>query len=184
MSTVPPLSGPPLYRYIPGVGKVGACISGPTGPPGVTLTSTYISAYSTVDQTLSASPTGISHQGVFGSNGITLTPPSTQFNIATTGTYKVLYSMQYLGTSGNGTIAVFFKKNGNNIADSSTYTKYNNNDEGLITAEFIFDLTAGDTLEVFGATTGGGTASIDYIAAVGSTIPAAPGIVTNIYRIA
>ena len=34
MSVVPPLSGPPLYRYIPGVGKVASSISGPTGPQG------------------------------------------------------------------------------------------------------------------------------------------------------
>jgi hypothetical protein len=34
MSTIPPLSGPPLYRYIPGVGKVSAAVDGPTGPTG------------------------------------------------------------------------------------------------------------------------------------------------------
>lgn len=34
MSVVPSLSGPPLYRYIPGVGKVGATINGPAGPTG------------------------------------------------------------------------------------------------------------------------------------------------------
>lgn len=35
MSVVPPLSGPPLYRYIPGVGKVTAAVNGPTGPQGI-----------------------------------------------------------------------------------------------------------------------------------------------------
>ena len=34
MSVVPPFSGPPLYRYIPGVGKVGTTQNGPTGPTG------------------------------------------------------------------------------------------------------------------------------------------------------
>ena len=34
MSVVPPLSGPPLYRYIPGVGKVGTTQAGPQGPTG------------------------------------------------------------------------------------------------------------------------------------------------------
>jgi hypothetical protein len=34
MSVVPPLSGPPLYRYIPGVGRVGTTQNGPTGPTG------------------------------------------------------------------------------------------------------------------------------------------------------
>lgn len=36
MSTVPPLSGPPLYRYIPGVGRVSAAVDGPTGQRGPT----------------------------------------------------------------------------------------------------------------------------------------------------
>lgn len=36
MSVVPPLSGPPLYRYIPGVGKVGTTQNGPPGPTGPT----------------------------------------------------------------------------------------------------------------------------------------------------
>lgn len=36
MSVVPPLSGPPLYRYIPGVGKVGTTQDGRTGPTGPT----------------------------------------------------------------------------------------------------------------------------------------------------
>jgi hypothetical protein len=38
MSTVPPLTGPPLYRYVPGVGKVASSvpgIQGNTGPTGV-----------------------------------------------------------------------------------------------------------------------------------------------------
>ena len=34
MSVVPPLTGPPLYRYIPGVGKVGTTQNGSTGPTG------------------------------------------------------------------------------------------------------------------------------------------------------
>jgi hypothetical protein len=34
MSVVPPLSGPPLYRYVPGVGKVATTQNGPTGPTG------------------------------------------------------------------------------------------------------------------------------------------------------
>lgn len=36
MSTIPYLSGPPLYRYIPGVGKVSAAVDGPPGPQGPT----------------------------------------------------------------------------------------------------------------------------------------------------
>ena len=34
MSVVPPLTGPPLYRYVPGVGRVGTTQNGPVGPTG------------------------------------------------------------------------------------------------------------------------------------------------------
>lgn len=34
MTTVPPLSGPPLYRYIPGIGKVATSVPGERGPAG------------------------------------------------------------------------------------------------------------------------------------------------------
>jgi hypothetical protein len=35
MSVVPPLLGPPLYRYIPGIGRLATTQSGLQGPPGV-----------------------------------------------------------------------------------------------------------------------------------------------------
>jgi hypothetical protein len=38
------MSGPPLYRYIPGVGRVSAGILGPTGPQGVSGTATNTGA--------------------------------------------------------------------------------------------------------------------------------------------
>lgn len=52
MSVVPPLSGPPLYRYIPGVGKVGTTQNGPTGPTGPT------GASGTAANTGATGPTG------------------------------------------------------------------------------------------------------------------------------
>lgn len=44
MSAIPPLSGPPLYRYIPGIGKVSAAVNGPTGPTGPQGTATNTGA--------------------------------------------------------------------------------------------------------------------------------------------
>ena len=54
MATVPLLTGPPLYRYIPGVGKVSAAVNGPTGPAGpqgIPGTATLNSANQTVRAT-------------------------------------------------------------------------------------------------------------------------------------
>jgi hypothetical protein len=61
MSVVPPLSGPPLYRYIPGVGKVGTTQNGPTGPQGpqgIPGTSTTTGATGATGPTGPTGPTG------------------------------------------------------------------------------------------------------------------------------
>lgn len=69
MSVVPPLSGPPLYRYIPGVGKVGTTqngATGPTGPQGIPGSNTNTGATGTTGPT---GPTG--NTGPTGTTGPT-----------------------------------------------------------------------------------------------------------------
>jgi hypothetical protein len=83
MSTVPPLTGPPLYRYIPGVGKVGTTQNGPTGPTGPPGTASATGATGNTGpagiQSFSG-PTGsvlfFNGSSVTGSTGITFTPSS------------------------------------------------------------------------------------------------------------
>lgn len=58
MSTIPPLSGPPLYRYIPGVGKVSAAVNGPTGPTGPTGASGTAANTGATGATGATGPTG------------------------------------------------------------------------------------------------------------------------------
>jgi hypothetical protein len=61
MSVVPPLSGPPLYRYLPGVGKVASSvpgIQGPTGPQGLPGTSSGTGATGPTGWTGNTGPTG------------------------------------------------------------------------------------------------------------------------------
>lgn len=60
MSVVPPLSGPPLYRYIPGVGKVAVSQNGATGPTGPSVTVSIPSTFATTNSpsTLATGPTG------------------------------------------------------------------------------------------------------------------------------
>ena len=58
---MPPLSGPPLYRYIPGVGKVGTTQNGPagpTGPQGIPGTNTNTGATGPTGFTGNTGPTG------------------------------------------------------------------------------------------------------------------------------
>ena len=75
MSTIPPLSGPPLYRYIPGVGKVSAAVNGPTGPTGPTGASGTAANTGATGFTDNTGPTGSTGNTgpVAGPQGNTLT---------------------------------------------------------------------------------------------------------------
>ena len=73
MSVVPPLTGPPLYRYIPGVGKVGTTQNGPTGPTGPTGASGAATNTGATGPTGWTGPTGAT--GPTGSTGPTGAQP-------------------------------------------------------------------------------------------------------------
>lgn len=177
MSIVPPLRGTPLYRYIPGTGRVTAvqCSQDPT--------ETFITACSTSDQSLTAGTAAlIAHDTTTLTNGMEQTGGT--FTILRGGVYKLLPSVQYLG-AGNGELTIWIKVNGTNVANSATLTHFKQNDEGVIVTEYILSLVTGDTVEVWALTTGA-NCTINYIAAGGSApndYPAAPGVITNMYRI-
>ena len=182
MSTIPPLRGTPLYRYIPGVGRVAAieCVS--TGG----VTGTCATAYSTADQTLTLDvAANIQHDVVGFAYGISVvTGANGYFKVPTAGVYKIIPSVQYLG-SNNGELVVWIKVNGTNVPDSATLTHFKNNDEGIVTTEYLLELAANDEVQVWSIALNTGC-DINYIAAGGSganAYPAAPGIITNMYRI-
>ncbi len=180
MSTAP--RGGILYRYTPGVGRVAAIECGGTQ----SLTSTCASAYSTSDQSLTAGTAAlVLHDTVSFSYGITTTTgASGSFTVPTTGIYKLIPSLQCLG-AGNGEITIWIKVNSSNVTDTATRTAFKQNDEIDITCEYLLPLNAGDSVQVWAlATTANCT--IDYIAGGGSganAYPAAPGVITNMYRI-
>ena len=69
MSLNPPLtSGPPLYRYIPGIGKIGTTQNGPTGPQGPTG---MAGTAANTGATGPSGPTGALGTGPTGSTGST-----------------------------------------------------------------------------------------------------------------
>lgn len=72
MSTIPTLSGPPLYRYIPGVGKVSAAVNGPTGPQGPTGAQGLSGTAANTGATGTTGPTGFTgNTGPTGATGPT-----------------------------------------------------------------------------------------------------------------
>jgi hypothetical protein len=100
------------------------------------------------------------------------------------GIYKFIPSLQCLG-SGNGTLTIWIKVNGASVADTATRTAFKQNDETVITCEYLLELGAGDSVEVW-ALSSSANCVIDYIASGGvapNDYPAAPGVITNMYRI-
>ncbi len=182
MSTIPPLSGPPLYRYIPGVGRVAAVECG----TGSGVTGTCATAFSTSDQSLVAgTAANVAHDTVPFSYGITVvTGANGYFQVPTTGIYKIIPSLQILG-AGNGRVTIWIKVNGTNVPDSATLTLFKNGEESVITCEYLLELTANDQVQVW-VVTASANGSVEYHASGGSgdnAYPAAPGVITNIYRI-
>lgn len=178
MSTAP--RGGILYRYIPGTGRVAAVECG-TSP-----TATCATAFSTSDQALTAGTAAVvAHDTVGFSYGITTTSgAAAAFAVPATGVYKIIPSLQCLG-EGNGSITIWIKVNGASVANTATRTAFKTNDEIVITCEYLLELNAGDSMQVW-ALAQSANCVIDYIAGDGTppnTYPAAPGVITNVYRI-
>ena len=179
MSTAP--RGSVLFRYTPGVGRVAAIDCGTGG-----VTGTCATAFSTSDQSLTAGTAAlVQHDTVGFSYGITTTTgESGSFTVPTAGVYKIIPSLQILG-DGNGAVDIWIKVNGSNVSNSATHSHFKQNDEMIITCEYLLELNGGDYVEVW-ALASTANCSIDYIAAGGSganAYPAAPGVITNMYRI-
>lgn len=182
MSTAP--RGSILFRYVPGVGRVSTipCCPAPDAP-----TATCATAYSTTDQTLAHGTAAvIAHDTVSFSYGITVTTgANARFTVPATGVYKIIPSLQYVGNNGNAGITIWLKVNGTNVPDSSTYTVVKNAEEGVITTEYLLEMNAGDSVQVAALATSQDVV-VNYIAGGGSganAYPAAPGVITNMYRI-
>lgn len=161
--------------------------SGPTGPtgPAGNLTTTTATAFSTSLQSLTANTSAnVRHDSTPFAYSITVTTGSpTSFVVANTGIYKIIPSLQVLG-SNNGNIRIWLKVNGSNITDSGTDTAYKQNDTVVITCEYLLSLNSGDSIEVWCQSTT--NATIPYLASGGTSpndYPACPGVITNIYRI-
>jgi hypothetical protein len=128
----------------------------------------------------------IAHDTTNVSNGITVaTGGSGYFTVPITGIYKLIYSIQILGV-GNGNVAFWIKVGGTNVADTTTLTVFKNGEESIVCTEYILSLTGGNQVQVWGVSTAANCV-LNYIAAGGTApnnYPAAPGVITNLYRIA
>ena len=169
------------------VGPTGAAstVTGPTGPTGgVSPTETYISAISTVDQSIPATTvTAITYDAVTASNLIAPVGafPTSQLQVTNAGVYRILYSVQVLAKGKNTLVEFFLHINGSPLPESSSASAIKNGDEIVLTCEYIVPLNAGDIFEVM-AYCVDPVVDIHFIPALGG-VPAAPGIITNAFRL-
>jgi hypothetical protein len=165
-------------------------IYGPTG--GVSLltskapTTICASAYSTSSQTIAVNVSeNLEHSVVDFAYGITVaTGPTGYFQVPSAGVYKIIPSLQLNATSG-GDIHVWMKVNGTNVPNTTTYLTFKNNEKQVFTTEILLQLNANDQVQVWVQASIHGPV-IQYIAAGGTgpnTYPAAPGIITNMYKL-
>jgi hypothetical protein len=179
MSTIPPLTGPPLYRYIPGVGKVASIQCGGITP----LYGSFLS--STTQNATTTNPVAITYsERTIGTINVNGSFPNSEIVIPTTGIFRVLFSAQCDSSSGTHYLEIFPVVNGTSVSKSNTRIRLNAASEACLVVEYILSFNANDKLQLFmiGSST---NARLLAITGGGGTpvVPDVPSIIMNITRI-
>jgi hypothetical protein len=137
--------------------------------------------YSTQTQSGSANVSGsVTYNNTGISNGVTLASNS-RLTIANSGVYSITFSAQLKEVGGTDTIYLWLKKNGTNVADTGTKTVVRNNDENIMTVEYIVQSSASDYYEIVYQNLNG-HAQLYYETASGN-IPATPSIIITVKQV-
>jgi hypothetical protein len=179
MSVVPPLTGPPLYRYIPGVGKVASIQCGGITP----LYGSFLS--STTQNATTTNPVAITYsERTIGTINVNGSFPNSEIVIPTTGIFRVLFSAQCDSSSGTHYLEIFPVVNGTSVSKSNTRIRLNAASEACLVVEYILSFNANDKLQLFmiGSNT---NARLLAITGGGGTpvVPDVPSIIMNVTRI-
>ena len=182
MSVVPPLSGPPLYRYIPGVGRLAATQCGTTAP-------LYASFLSSTTQLTNPATTSIAitySERTIGTIGVNGSFPNSEIVIPTTGVYRILFSAQCDVAAGGAisTLDIFPVVNGTSVPKSNTRIRLSATAESCLVVEYILSFNANDRLQLYMR---GSTVDARLLAIAAGTgtpaLPATPSIIVNVTRV-
>jgi hypothetical protein len=146
----------------------------------------YGSFSDTTDQDLATADTeqavllGVTEDtlGVYISNG-------SRINVRKSGTYTITFSAQFIKTdSGTDDVTMWLKKNGSNVARSSSSLQLQgNNSKQLMTVNYVLSLNANDYLELF-FSSADSDIQLEYIpAATSPTRPSSPSIILTINQV-
>jgi hypothetical protein len=136
--------------------------------------------YSTGSVTTTANASGsFVYDSTVDSQGITYS--GSQITVSRTGLYNIQFSTQIDNGSGAADVAIWLKKNGSNIADTSTILTVPSNHKDVLALNLWDNATAGDYYELTYQSNSSST-SFATIAASGN-IPRSPGIIVTINQI-
>ena len=119
------------------------------------------------------------------SNGVSVVSNS-RITVANPGVYNIQFSAQIdrISGTGNDTVNIWFKKNGNNILDSNTIVTVAGGPSAAKTVaawNYMLELNSGDYIEIFWYTTDT-FMRLSAFSAVGS-IPAVPSVIATVQQV-
>jgi hypothetical protein len=114
-------------------------------------------------------------------NGVSIVSGS-RITVANPGYYNIQFTAQLAQGSGTANFYLWFKKNGANIANSTSVNTLPNNSNELMTVDIIdYASTAGDYYEI-AHQSNAANSTLEYIAASGN-YPAAPPIIVTVQQV-
>jgi hypothetical protein len=139
-------------------------------------------AHSNASQSFTAGTSAnLEHTVVDFQYGITVTTGTPgNFKVLIPGVYKIIPSLQ-LEAPNNGHIHVWLKVNGINVPNTTTYLTFKNGEYQVFTTEILLELDADDEVQVWAQSSVNG--NILQFIGPGTDYPAAPGIITNMYKL-
>lgn len=149
----------------------------------------YGSFYSSVDQTDGTNPYAMAAEFTADADGVSmelnLSNKKTRMTFAHTGTYNIQFSAQLHNTGGGGsgnTVNIWFRLNGNDIANSDTKVTVPSNAPYVVAAwNFMLSLAAGDYVEIIWFTDNSNII-LEHEAA-GANHPAIPSIIMTAQQV-
>jgi hypothetical protein len=175
----------------PGVSATNVCVSGSVYVSQSLYTSDlYVGGnkqfnggefFSTTTQSGSAGVSGsITFNNSGSVSGISLVN-NTQLTIANSGTYNIQFSAQVETTGGADSFYAWFKKNGNNIANSATKLVLANNTAQVMTVNILDDAIANDYYELAYQNNNGHAVILAEVAS--GNIPAIPSVIATVTQV-
>ena len=163
--------------------------TGPTGSSATNTTRVFLNTWSLGTQTVVDGATGttVIYNDYYAGDefAVPITTPTSIVTIPSSGDYTILFSIQALVITGNGSLTVYLIVDG--VASPATASKFTikNNEEIVLTCSFLLFLAADSQVEI-GAYAAGCDVNIVTIEAnipIGSGLPVAPGLIFTVLKV-